>query len=142
MTKRSSTWTTEAILLTTDSCNEPVLTLRVVPMPADLNSNGHIFGGWVLSQMDIGGGMVAGRVANGPVATVAIEAMKFIAPILPRDLVSIYAHVVHRGRTSVAVALDVEAERHGVDHPIKLTSGTFTYVSLDENARPKPLPPC
>jgi acyl-CoA thioesterase YciA len=126
--------------LTTDdrSTREPIL--RVVPRPADINSNGHIFGGWVLSQMDIGGGIVARRAANGPVATVAIEAMKFIAPILVRDLVSVYAEVERRGNTSIAVRIDVEAERDGAPHPIPLTSGVFTFVAIDDNARPRPLP--
>lgn len=65
--------------------------LRVVPRPADINANGHIFGGWVLAQMDIAGGIVAGRIAEGPCATVAIEKMEFIAPILLRDIISVYA---------------------------------------------------
>ncbi|HEX7873564.1 MAG TPA: acyl-CoA thioesterase [Sphingobium sp.] len=117
---------------------EPIL--RVVPMPSDINSNGHIFGGWVLSQMDIAGGIVAGRVANGPVATVAIETMKFIAPILVRDLVSIYAEVERRGRTSVAISIDVVAERHGSAEPIALTSAIFTFVAIGEDARPRLLP--
>lgn len=117
---------------------EPIL--RVVPMPSDINSNGHIFGGWVLSQMDIAGGIVADRVAGGPVATVAIEAMKFIAPILIRDVVSLYARVARRGHTSVAISIDVMAERPGVKAPIPLTSAIFTFVAIDELARPRPLP--
>ena len=82
---------------------EPVL--RTIPQPRDINTNGHIFGGWVLSQMDIAGGIVAGRIACGPVATVAIETMEFIAPILLRDIVSVYAHLERRGRTSMAIRL-------------------------------------
>lgn len=121
------------------SPREPIL--RVVPMPSDINSNGHIFGGWVLSQMDIAGGIVAGRVAGGPVATVAIETMKFIAPILLRDLVSLYATVARRGRTSVAISIDVMAERAGEPNPIPLTSAIFTFVAIDEHGRPRPLPP-
>ena len=115
---------------------EPIL--RLVPSPSDINANGHIFGGWVLSQMDIAGGIVAARAADGPVATVAIEKMSFIAPILLRDVVSVYAHVVHRGRTSVGVAIEVIAARPGND--VKVTEGMFTFVALDENARPRPLP--
>lgn len=118
---------------------EPIL--RVVPMPSDINSNGHIFGGWVLSQMDVAGGIVAGRIAGGPVATVAIETMKFIAPILVRDLVSLYATVARRGRTSLAIGIDVFAERAGVKEPIPLTSAIFTFVAIDDHARPRPLPP-
>ena len=88
---------------------EPIL--RVVPGPGDINANGHIFGGWVLSQMDIAAGIVASREAQGPVATVAIEAMEFIAPILLRDLVSVYAKVERIGRTSIAIRIDVIASR-------------------------------
>ncbi|MES2288546.1 MAG: acyl-CoA thioesterase [Pseudomonadota bacterium] len=115
--------------------------LRVVPGPADINANGHIFGGWVLSQMDIAGGIVAGRISQGPCATVAIEGMAFHAPILLRDLISVYAKVERRGRTSVAIRLDVVASRKGGKEEVKVTSGVFTFVALDENARPRPLPP-
>ena len=80
---------------------QPVL--RVAPRPRDLNNNGHIFGGWVLSQMDTAGGIMAARVAQGSTATVAIEAMEFIAPILQRDLISVYARVERIGRTSIAI---------------------------------------
>lgn len=118
---------------------EPVL--RTVPRPADINSNGHIFGGWVLSQMDIAGGIVAARAADGPVATVAIETMKFIAPILIGDLISVYGRVERRGRTSVAIRLDVLADRKDHVEPVRVTSGVFTFVAIDELARPRPLPP-
>ena len=114
--------------------------LRVVPQPADINSNGHIFGGWVLSQMDIAGGIVAGQIADGRCATVAIETMQFIAPILVRDLVSIYATVERRGRTSVAIRLDVIASRDRGREEVKVTSGVFTFVALDDEFRPRPLP--
>src|SRR3546814_13041894 len=86
--------------------------LRTVPRPGDINTNGHIFGVWVFSQMDIAGGIVAAREALGPVATVAIEAKQFIAPILLQDIISVYAHVERRGRTSVAIRHDVHAT-HG-----------------------------
>ena len=115
--------------------------LRVVPRPADINANGHIFGGWVLSQMDFAGGIVAGRVAQGPVATVAIETMEFIAPILLRDIISIYAHLERRGRTSMAIRLEVVATRDGGRTEERVTEGVFTFVALDENHRPRPLPP-
>jgi acyl-CoA thioesterase YciA len=114
--------------------------LRVVPRPADINANGHIFGGWVLSQMDIGGGIVARRLAQGPVATVAIERMEFIAPILLMDIVSVYAHVERRGRTSLAIRLDVVATRGEEQMDVQVTNGLFTFVALDENHRPRPLP--
>jgi acyl-CoA thioesterase YciA len=114
--------------------------LRVVPMPADINANGHIFGGWVLSQMDIAGGIVARRVAKGPCATVSIDKMDFIAPIHLRDLISVYAHVTRRGRTSVAITIEVMATRGNEQDEIKVTEGTFTFVALDENHRPRALP--
>ncbi len=119
--------------------NDPIL--RIVPQRSDINSNGHIFGGWVLSQMDIAGGIVAGRVAKGPCATVAIEAMKFITPILVRDIISVYAHVARRGRTSVSIKIEVIATRGGGATDVKVTEGIFTFVALDDEARPRELPP-
>lgn len=114
--------------------------LRTVPMPGDINSNGHIFGGWVLSQMDIAGGIIAQREAGGAVATVAIEAMQFIAPILLGDLISLYASVERRGRTSLGIRIDVVATRDNGQTEAPVTSGLFTFVALDENHRPRPLP--
>ncbi|MCF8709533.1 acyl-CoA thioesterase [Rhizorhapis sp. SPR117] len=117
--------------------------LRTVPHPGDINTNGHIFGGWVLAQMDIAGGILATREALGPVATVAIEAMQFIAPVLLQDIISVYAEVDRRGRTSVAIRLDVIATRGPAREEIRVTSGLFTFVALDENHRPRTLPdPC
>lgn len=114
--------------------------LRVLPEPSDINMNGHIFGGWVLAMMDRAGGIAAGRLAQGRCATVAIEAMQFLAPILLGDLISIYASVERRGRTSLAIRLDVIAERNrGEDH-VKVTTGVFTFVALDDDFRPRPLP--
>ena len=114
--------------------------LRVMPRIAHINANGHIFGGWVLSQMDIAGGIVAHRIAQGAVATVAIESMKFITPILLGDVVSVYAHEERRGRTSLAIRIDVVATRGAEQEQVDLTSGLFTFVALDENHRPRPLP--
>ena len=113
--------------------------LRVMPGPGDINANGHIFGGWVLSQMDIAAGIVASRRAKGPVATVAIEAMKFIAPIHLRDLISVYAHVEHVGRTSMSVRIEVVAERDLGATEVKVTEGLFTFVALDSSHRPRPV---
>lgn len=121
------------------SRSDPVL--RVVPQPADINANGHIFGGWVLSQMDIAGGIIARRVTRGACATVGIEAMNFHAPILLRDQISVYAKVARRGRTSVAIAIEVIATRGDDEVEVKVTEGTFTFVALDENHRPRALPP-
>ena len=121
----------------TESPRLPVL--RVVPGPTDINANGHIFGGWVLSQMDIAGGIVASQRANGPVATIAIETMEFIAPIHLRDLISVYAKVERVGRTSMKVRIEVVATRdRGATH-VKVTEGVFTFVALDEQHRPRPV---
>jgi acyl-CoA thioesterase YciA len=116
---------------------EPIL--RVVPGPDNINANGHIFGGWVLSQMDIAAGIVASREADGPVATVAIEGMAFIAPILLRDLVSVYARVERVGRTSIAIRIDVIASRNRGTSEVKVTEGVFTFVALDQNHQPRPV---
>ena len=113
--------------------------LRVVPGPSDINANGHIFGGWVLSQMDIAAGIVASRRAKGPVATGAIEAMKFIAPIHLRDVISVYAHVERLGRTSMGVRIEVVAQRDLGATEVKVTEGLFTFVALDEDNRPRPV---
>ena len=119
----------------TDRKLEPVL--RIVPGPTDINANGHIFGGWVLSQMDITGGIVASQRSNGPVATVAIEGMNFITPIHIRDLISVYAHVERVGRTSMGVRIEVVATRDRGKTDIKVTEGLFTFVALDEQHRPR-----
>ncbi|GHF30567.1 acyl-CoA thioesterase [Kordiimonas sediminis] len=115
--------------------------IRTTPMPSDLNVNGNIFGGWVLSQMDIAGGVVAARIADGAVATVAIEGMKFHAPILPGDLISVYAHAEKIGRTSITVAIEVvaEARTRGADE-IKVTEGKYIFVAVDKDGRPRPVP--
>jgi acyl-CoA thioesterase YciA len=113
--------------------------LRVVPRPGDINANGHIFGGWVLSQMDIAAGIIASREADGPVATVAIEAMKFIAPILLQDLISVYARVERIGRTSVGIRIEVVASRDRGREEVKVTEGLFTFVALDELHQPRPV---
>jgi len=120
---------------------ERVPILRLMPAPADINANGHIFGGWVLSQMDIAAGIVASRRAKGPVATVAIEAMKFISPIHLRDLVSVFAEVEHVGRTSMRVKIEVVAHRDLGATEVKVTEGVFTFVALDANHRPRPVDP-
>jgi acyl-CoA thioesterase YciA len=121
----------------TDLERAPIL--RVVPGPGDINANGHIFGGWVLSQMDIAAGIVASRRARGPVATVAIEAMKFLAPIHLRDVISVYASVEQVGRTSMRVRIDVLAQRDLGATEVKVTEGVFTFVALDASHRPRPV---
>ena len=121
--------------MTNDLQKSPIL--RVVPGPSDINANGHIFGGWVLSQMDIAAGIVASRRANGNVATVAIERMEFIAPIHLRDLISVYAEVERVGRTSMAIRIEVVAHRDRGQTQIKVTEGSFTFVALDDQHRPR-----
>ena len=116
-------------------CKTPVL--RVVPGPGDINANGHIFGGWVLSQMDIAAGIIASRRARGAVATVAIEKMNFITPIHLRDLISVYAEVERVGRTSMQIRIEVVASRDRGETEVKVTEGMFTFVALDDQARPR-----
>jgi acyl-CoA thioesterase YciA len=123
----------------TEVRGEPIL--RVVPRPGDINANGHIFGGWVLSQMDIAAGIVASRRAEGHVATVAIEAMEFIAPILLHDVISVYARIERTGRTSMGIRIEVIATRNRGTQEVKVTEALFTFVALDENSRPRALPP-
>ena len=115
--------------------------LRVVPGPSDINANGHIFGGWVLSQMDIAAGIVASRRANGSVATIAIDKMEFIAPIHLRDVISVFAEVERVGRTSMAIRIEVIATRDRGATDIKVTEALFTFVALDEQHRPRPVDP-
>ena len=120
---------------------ERVPILRVVPGPSDINANGHIFGGWILGQMDIAAGIVASHRSGGAVATVAIERMEFIAPIHLRDLISVFAHVERVGRTSMAVKIEVIAHRDRGATEVKVTDGLFTFVALDEQHRPRPIEP-
>jgi acyl-CoA thioesterase YciA len=118
--------------------DEPIL--RVVPRPGDINANGHIFGGWVLSQMDIAAGIVASHRAQGPVATVAIDAMEFIEPILLHDIISVFARIERTGRTSISIRIEVIATRDRGSKEVKVTEALFTFVALDEEHRPRALP--
>lgn len=115
--------------------------VRTVPQPADMNGNGDIFGGWVLSQMDIAGGTMAARVAKGRVATVAITAMTFVQPIKVGDLVSIYGEVSKVGRTSVTIALETIVQRRLDPTPIQVTHGTFVFVAIDDDGKPRQVSP-
>ena len=121
--------------------HERIPILRVVPGPSDINANGHIFGGWILSQMDIAAGIVASRRANGPVATVAIERMEFIAPINLRDLISVYAQVEKVGRTSMQIRIEVIASRDRGATEVNVTEGLFTFVALDDAHQPRAVDP-
>ncbi|MGO8914277.1 MAG: acyl-CoA thioesterase [Stellaceae bacterium] len=114
--------------------------IRAMPMPADANQNGDIFGGWVLSQMDIAGGQVAARRARGRVATVAITAMSFHQPVLIGDEVSFYGEVTKIGRSSIAVKIESWVRRGLSDERIKVTEGLFTYVAIGSDRRPRLVP--
>jgi acyl-CoA thioesterase YciA len=114
--------------------------LRTIPRPADINSNGDIFGGWVLSQMDMAGGILAARVAKGRTATVAITAMTFVQPIKVGDLVSIYGDVTKIGRTSITIALETVVQRQLDPAAIRVTHGTFVFVAIDDKGKPREVP--
>jgi len=112
--------------------------LRVVPMPADENQHGDIFGGWIMSQVDIAGSIAAVRLAKGRVATVAVNSFVFKQPVFVGDLVSFYAAVVRVGRTSITVNVEVFAQRRPErEIAVKVTEATLTYVAVDENRRPR-----
>jgi len=113
-------------------------TLRVVPMPADSNSSGDIFGGWVMSQVDIAGSIPAIRTARGRVATVAVNSFVFRQPVMVGDLVSFYAKVIKIGRTSITVEVAVYAQRNPEkEETVKVTEATLTYVAVDAQRRPR-----
>lgn len=118
---------------------EPMV--RTVAMPADTNGNGDIFGGWVLSQMDIAGGIKASEVSHGRTATVAIEAMKFHRPVAVGDVVSLYAEVERIGNTSITVSIETIVNRRDSLDEIKVTEGRFVYVAIDDEGRPRPIAP-
>ena len=113
--------------------------LRVVPMPSDVNSTGDIFGGWIMAQVDIAGSIPASRLAQGRVATVAVNSFVFKQPVLVGDLVSFYAEVARVGRTSVTVNVEVYAERGIPQRVVKVTEATLTYVAMDDARRPRPV---
>jgi acyl-CoA thioesterase YciA len=115
--------------------------LRVVPMPADANQNGDIFGGWIMSQVDIAGGTVAGRIARGRVATVAVKQFVFKQPVQIGDVLSFFVELERVGRTSITVTVEVYAERRPDDpRVVKVTEASLTYVAIDRDGRPRPVP--
>ena len=116
-------------------------TLRTVATPADVNVNGDIFGGWVLAQMDIASGIVAAARAKGRVTTVAVDAMKFIRPVGVGDILCVWAWVERIGRSSMAIKIEAWAVRHRVLNMEKVTEAVFTYVAIDEDGKPRPVPP-
>ena len=110
-------------------------------MPADSNQNGDIFGGWIMAQVDIAGGTVAGRMARGRVATVAVKEFVFKQPVQIGDVLSFYADVVRVGNTSVTIKVEVFAERRPSDPTVvKVTEATLTYAAIDADGRPRALP--
>jgi acyl-CoA thioesterase YciA len=116
------------------------LVLKVIPMPADCNANGDIFGGWVMAQCDLAGSVIPARYAPGRMATVAVNEFIFKQPVRLGDILSFYSKLVRLGRTSVTVTVEVFAERYRAQGEyIKVTEATFTYVAIDGNGRPTPL---
>jgi len=120
--------------------HEPVL--RVVPMPGDTNQHGDIFGGWIMSQVDIAGGVVAARRARGRVATVAVNSFTFKQPVSVGDVVSFYASIRRTGTTSIGVDVEVYAQRNPREVvTVKVTEASLTYVAVGPDGRPRALPP-
>ena len=115
------------------------LCTRTIAMPADTNANGDIFGGWLLSQMDIAGGVAASKVAKSRTVTVSIDAMNFRKPVYVGDLVAVHAYVGRVGRTSMTIHLEAWVVRRRETRPILVTDGNFTYVAIDEAGRPQPI---
>ncbi|MEO8008658.1 MAG: acyl-CoA thioesterase [Betaproteobacteria bacterium] len=124
-------------MATLPAAREP--TLRVVPMPSDANYTGDIFGGWIMSQVDIAGAIPAIELAQGRVATVAVNSFVFKQPVMIGDVVSFYARVVRVGRTSITVDVEVYARRRALPDVVKVTEATLTYVAVDDERRPRPV---
>jgi acyl-CoA thioesterase YciA len=117
------------------------LVMRVMPMPADANANGDIFGGWIMAQVDVAGAVLPYRVARGRIATVAVNQFLFKQPVSIGDLLSFYARVTRIGGTSVTVHVEVWAERNPTDwQVVKVTEANLTYVAIDAAGRPRPIP--
>lgn len=117
------------------------LATRTLAMPADANPSGDIFGGWVLAQMDIAGGITAGQRAAGRVATVAVDAMTFHRPVYVGDVLCTYADIIRIGTSSIAIHIEAWALRDRHHERVKVTQGTFTFVAIDEAGRPRAVPP-
>ncbi len=117
------------------------LVLKVIPLPADSNANGDIFGGWVMAQVDLAGSVLPARHTKGRMATVAVKEFVFKQPVRVGDILSFYAEITRIGRTSVTVDVVVYAERvHSQGQYVKVTEAILTYVAIDEMGRPRPLP--
>ena len=117
------------------------LVMRVMPMPADANANGDIFGGWIMAQVDLAGAVLPARIAKGRIVTVAVNQFVFKQAVSVGDLLSFYARVERIGRTSVTVNVEVYAERDPANlHVVKVTEANVTYVAIDHEGRPRELP--
>lgn len=117
------------------------LVMRVMPMPADTNGNGAVFGGWIMAQMDLAGSVLPAKLSKGKVTTVAVNEFVFKQPVSVGDLLSFYAHVIKIGNTSITLKIDVYAERNPADlHVVKVTEAVFTYVAIDDHGLPRPIP--
>jgi acyl-CoA thioesterase YciA len=117
------------------------LVLRVIPLPADVNANGDIFGGWVMAQVDLAGAVLPARLAQGRIATVAVNQFVFKQPVRIGDLLSFYAQILRIGRTSITVEVEVYAQRLSAqDKVVKVTEATLTYVATDAEGKPRPVP--
>ncbi len=117
------------------------LVLRVMPLPADVNANGDIFGGWIMAQVDLAGAVLPSRVAKGRIATVAVNQFVFKQPVSMGDLLSFYARITRIGRTSISVHVQVFAERNPANlHVVKVTEADLTYVAIDAHGQPRPVP--
>src|SRR5260370_11527369 len=123
--------------------NEPCgdLSIRTMAMPADTTQNGDIFGGWLLSWMDIGGGIFASKMAKSRTVTVAVEAMNFRKPVFVGDVVSVHANLVRIGKTSITVHVEVWVLRRKETHSILVTDGNFTYDSINDQVHPQIIKP-
>lgn len=121
--------------------NDRQLVMRVMPMPADANGNGDIFGGWIMAQVDLAGAVLPARIAKGRIATVAVNQFVFKQPVSMGDLLSFYAKVERIGKTSVTVNVEVYAERNPAHlHVVKVTEANLTYVAIDGSGRPRLIP--
>ena len=121
--------------------NERDLTIRVMAMPADTNASGDIFGGWLMSQVDIAGSIVARRRAQGRIVTVAVDSFQFRNPVFVGDVISCYAKITRIGKTSLTINVKAFAERQGKSHHTHLvTEADLTYVAVNEQRKPRPIP--
>ncbi len=117
------------------------LVMRVMPMPADANSNGDIFGGWIMAQVDLAGSVLPARIAKGRITTVAVNQFIFKQPVSVGDLLSFYAKVERVGKTSITVHMEVYAERNPADlHVVKVTEANLTFVAIDKDGQPRVIP--